>query len=73
MENKAMSNTKGELPEDRIKNWWNGKTYWDGKPIGYENCDEPSPKEAFKVVVFFILPYLIIIYFLIKLATNEQR
>ena len=49
-----------------IKSWWHGEAYWNGEPITYATSDEPSPKEAIKVVVLFIVPLLLFLTFVVK-------
>lgn len=54
------------MKKENLKAWWIGATYWNGKPMDYVCSDEPAPKEAFKVVVFFVVPWIAFLLVLLK-------
>lgn len=48
------------IMKQRISNWWNGRNRT------YATSDEPSPKDAFQVIIFAHLPLMTILYLTIK-------
>jgi hypothetical protein len=47
------------------------KKWWGGFDRGYALSEEPSPKEAFYVLLFFIIPIYGMFFIIIKTITNE--
>ena len=52
--------------KSKICKWWNGSNRT------YATSDDPSPKEAFRVVVFFIIPMYTILFLIIKYKFHAQ-
>lgn len=46
--------------------------WWEGYDRGYAMSDEPSPKEAAEVLLFFVIPMYTILIIIFKIIHHAQ-